>query len=728
MISTMQVSSIETKTLDVETYSEAGYVWSSVKSYTPSGLIKPGWIIVQKSKNSGLACVGAYAYAEHPSTEILSLDFEGELWKAGDPPPQNYINWIQSGGLVDAHNSFFEYVIMRFVATRKMGWPLLPIGQLRCTASRCRSWGLPGSLENAGRALNLTIQKDMEGHAAMLKVSKPRDPTQKDSRVRYTPADAPELFAKLYPYNQTDTAAERLLGGALPQLTAFELEVWKLDQRINERGICVDIEAVNGGIKIIQQLETQKTAELAAVTGGVVTTGGQTDRMHAFLRAQGVVLPNMQKKTVAAALDDKRLQGKARQVLQLRQDLALASVKKLFSMHNRVASDGRLHDLFVYGGAARTLRWSSEAVQLHNLAKAGPDLMICSSCGNYQMPYFGCKICGTLKGLAAVDWCAEAAAQCIETIKQGSLPALVERWGGDAAFAISGSIRAMLIAGPGSDFIGTDYDSIEARILAQIAGEEWRLEVFRTHGNIYEMSLAHMSGIAYAEIMEHKERTGHHHPLRKVSKVRELASGYQGAVAAYKRFGAGDYYDSDEAILADVKEWREKSPAIVALWRACEERTAAAVAEPDTWKPYREIAYYYAQAHDVLYCRLPSGRLLPYHKPRLAPNDWGRLAVTYTGQDQESGAWCRVDGYGGMYTAHIVQGAARDILAWAMLQLDAQGYPVVLHVHDEPVAEVPEGTGSVEAVERILGILPPWAAHWPITATGGWRGKKFRKD
>ena len=216
--------------LDLETYSEAGYVWSSVKSYTVGGKEKPGWVLVQKNKTSGLACVGAHCYAEHPSTEILSLDYDGTLWRAGDPPPWPLLEHIKAGGLVEAQNSYFEWVMWLMVAHRRMGWPDLPLSQMRCTMSRSHAWGLPGALGVVGKILQLQTPKDNEGYKVMLKVSKPRDPTQKDPRTRYTAAEEPELFGRLYSYNSTDTASERELSTRLPPLSeAGQFPPWPRD-------------------------------------------------------------------------------------------------------------------------------------------------------------------------------------------------------------------------------------------------------------------------------------------------------------------------------------------------------------------------------------------------------------------------------------------------------------------------------------------------------------------
>ena len=716
-------------TIDFETYSEAGYVWSSVKSYTQGGKPKGGWLPVKKGQTSGIAAVGAWRYAEHPSTEVLSLDYDGTLWVPGMPPPQPLFDHIAAGGMIEAHNSFFEYVIWLFVC-RRMGWPALPLAQMRCTMSRANAYGLPGALAKVCDILKLPIQKDKDGAAIMRKVSKPRDPTLKDLRTRYTPLDEPEMFKGLYSYNQSDTAAERAASARLPHLSAFELEVWKLDQRINVRGVATDLAAIRGGRKIIDDLAVEKLAELVQVTNGFIETAGQVAKLREFLNLHGVHLDDMTSDTVDAALERPDLPAIPRKVLELRQALSLASVKKLVALDNRTADDGRAHDLFTYAGAVRTQRWTSEAAQLHNLSKKGPPVVRCERCAMIQKPAPHCSACGSLwPAPVTCEWGIDAMEQCLIDIAQGDIAQMRARWGDDVALAISGSVRGMLIAGPGYEFIGTDYDNIEARVLAVVAGEEWRIEVFRGDGKIYERTAAQVTGVPLAEILAHKEKTGQHHPSRNsIGKVAELASGFQGALGAWLKFGAGNFM-SDEEITAAIKTWRADNPMIVALWYRTQECFEQAVARPGVWHQYRFIGYYYNTADDCMYCRLPSGRYLYYHEPRLTPNQYGKFDISYMKKAQTGGAWVRTDSYGGMLVENFTQAIARDFMAWGMLQLDARGYTIALHVHDEPVAEVLEGTGSVEEMAAILtDVKPPWALDWPISASGGWRGKRFRKD
>jgi DNA polymerase len=287
-------------------------------------------------------------------------------------------------------------------------------------------------------------------------------------------------------------------------------------------------------------------------------------------------------------------------------------------------------------------------------------------------------------------------------------------------------------------------------VLAELAGEEWRQDVFRTHGKIYEMSAAKISGVPFEEFQRHKQETGQHHPLRKkVGKVAELASGYGGSLGAWKAFGA-DAFMSDEEISANVKVWRAASPAIASngnppgFWYGIQQAAYMAVQAPGHCYSFQAPANRHGQPpaivfgvkDDILYCRLPSGRNLTYHQPRLQEKTlpWGARStcLTYMGWNSNylNGpvGWMRLETYGPKLTENIVQAVSRDLLAHAMTGLDAGRYPIVLHVHDEIVAEVLAGTGDIGEFERIMGTMPPWATGWPIKAAGGWRGRRYRKE
>lgn len=635
--------------------------------------------------------VGAWAYAEHPSTEVLCLswslpgDTTPRLWAPELAPPAPLFAYIAEGGLLEAHNSLFEFAIWHYVCVCRMGWPQLPLHQLRDSAARVAAWSVPRKLENAGAALELPIQKDTKGHSVMLRVSKPRKPTKNKPWTRHTPENSPQDFRDLYAYCLRDWESETCLSAATPELSEQEERLWLLDQTINVRGVYVDVPLARACARLIENHADSLNAELRTITGGQVDSASCVQELATFAG-----IPNAQKATVADALETRPLEPAQRRALEIRQELGMASVKKVFAILDRVSSDSRLRGTMIYCGADRTGRWSGAGLQPQNLTP------------------------GTLK--------QEQVEEAISDIMAGRD---LTRWG-DLFGLISSLIRPMIRAAPGHELICSDYNAIEARVLAVLAGEEWRLEVFRTHGMIYEASASRITGVPFEQFMEHRKDTGEHHPLRKLGKVAELASGYQGWIGAWCKFGA-DTWLSEDDMKRHILAWREDSPMIPKLWEGLEGAAHRAVWNPGTEHSYRGLTY--CVQGDVLYCRLPSGRHLNYHRPRLGGDalggDWG---LSYHGTDSQTKRWVEHETYGGKLTENVVQAVSRDILAEALPRVEAAGYPVVLHVHDELIAEVPEGWGSVEELERLMMVRPTWAHDWPIKASGGWRGLRYRKD
>ena len=687
--------------MDFETYSEAGYYWDGPAER---------WRGVTKQL-PGLSAVGAAVYSEHPSTEILSFAYDlkqgagPQLWRPGMPPPTDLFEHLYSGEPIEAWNVSFEYFIWTNVCTAHMGWPALPPQQLRCAMSKARAWSIPGKLEKAALVLNAPEQKDKKGDLLIRQLCVPRSPTKLDKRLRYIYPDSPDKFKALYSYCIQDIKAEASVARLTPDLQPQELDLWLLDQRINRKGIAIDRAALDACIDIVNQAHAMYTAELQAITGYEVQTAGELVKMKGWLQANGLAMPSLTADAVKATLERDNIPLWCRRVLEIRAMLGASSVKKLFAIERRLCRDNRLKDLFAFCGADRTGRWAGRGPQPHNLPNSGP----------------------------VPDWGVEAVESALEAIATRDLPT-VEAIGGDALGVISGCLRGLFCAAPGYDLICSDYSAIEAVILAYMAGEEWRMEVFRTHGKIYEASASKITGIPFEDFIRYREEHGTHHPLRsKLGKVAELASGYQGSVGAWKAFGAGEFLTDDE-IKANVNAWRKASPAIVSFWYKVEEAVITAIQNPGKAARYQGLTF--GVKDNVLYCRLLSGRFLSYHAPMLHPDitPWGKsvLKITYMGwnSDYTKGpvGWMRMDTYGGKLTENIIQATARDVLAHGMLGLDAAGYDIVLHVHDEIVAEVPTGTGSIEEFERIMGTMPAWCSDWPIRAEGGWRGKRYRKD
>lgn len=769
--------------IDFETYSEAGFVWDAdaQKWKPPKGAMK-----------KGLPVVGSAAYVLHPTFEVLTmsynLGFGEQRWKPGDPAPVPLLHAVASGRLVSGWNSGgFEFKVWNWHLVPRFGWPLLRLEQLRDTMADARAHALPGSLDKCGEVLQVSNLKDKDGKRLLDKFSVPRNPTKANPALRIRPQDDPADAENLYAYCDQDVRAEADIAARIPALSEQELAVWMTDRRINDRGVQIDVAGVESCIAIIEQAHEQYNAELCALTGGTVSKASELQKLIAWCGGRGVHTSSLDEENLDGLLQGE-LPPDVRRALEIRQLVGSASVKKVFAMSNMATSAGRLHDLFLYH-AARTGRVTGSGPQPTNLPNsAGVFAMQCESCGkHYGLHRKDCPYCGCTADLAhKVEWCAEAVEDALRTIATCSLGYVEHVWD-DAMQAVSGCLRGLFVAGPGRDLLCSDYSAIEAVVVAELAGEEWRREVFRTHGKIYEQSAARISGVPFEEFMRHAGYTdaqlahpqwwlqkpvnkGSHHPLRKtVGKVAELALGYQGWIGSMLAFGADEFMTEAEmkdAILA----WRAASPAIVELWGGQERRDqpvmTGGVPHKDiygeqylpSYSPRKELygiegAFVYACLNpgaeawvrgmrvqrresatgDAVYIRLLSGRELTYHQPRLSPSPRrpGTYSISYEGNNTnpKNGpvGWIRMETWGGRLVENIVQATARDIQWHGILALEAAGYPIVLHVYDEDVAEVPEGFGSVEEFERIMSTMPAWAAGWPIRANGGWRGKRYRK-
>jgi DNA polymerase bacteriophage-type len=732
--------------MDFETYSQAGYVWNAERQKwdQPEGL---------STQLRGLKAVGASVYTEDPTCEILSFFYDlkdgrgARFWRPGLPNPQDLFDYLRAGGLIEAHNRSFERWVWLNVCIPRHGWPPIAPRQWRCSMAKARAHAMPGKLEEISKVFDLTFKKDSEGTRLLNKFSKPQKPTKKAPKTRILLSDDPVDAEKLFAYNERDIQAEAEASSLAPDLTGEELEFWFLDQDINERGIRVDLPSVDGAIQILRTVFTRYDSEICRITNGAVQRGSQLARLKKWLGTQGVHVYGSMDEDALDELLKTQLPPVARRALELRGLTGSASVKKVFAMRHRANRLERLTDLFVYYGA-RTGRFTGAAVQPTNFPNSGPDVWQCGC--NRWSPWLHvrCSWCARVRGpdpKLKKEWNVEAAEDALECIQTGNLDLLELMWG-DALSTISACLRAMLIAADDAELMGSDFSAIEAVVLAELAGEQWRIDVFRTHGKIYEMSASEICGIPFEEFLEYKKRTGNHHPMRKkVGKIAELALGYQGWVPAWKQFDEEGTL-SDEEIKQTILKWRRKSPQIVEFWGGqfrrdgrymipeyygVEGAAIQAILNPGREFSYRGIVYF--MRGDAMYCRLLSGRHLVYHRPRLNPSDrHDGYEMTYEGwntnpKNGPTQQWIRMKTYGGRLTENIVQATSRDILRYAMLQLAKAGYAIVLHVYDEIVAEVKKGYGSVEHFEGIMATMPAWCQGWPVRARDGWRGKRFRK-
>ena len=751
---------------DCETYSEAGYIWNP-DHVNARGNPEPRWESLPgfNDQTRGLKAVGAAVYTEHPSCEVLTFSYNlkdgrgKRRWKPGDPNPQDLFDHVARGLYVESHNCGFEFWVWKNVLTPRYGWPLIPHDQQRCSMAKARAHGLPGGLDPLGEVLDISLKKDPAGRALLNKFSVPQKPTKSDPRTRHRPEEEPVQAERLYRYCDRDIEAEGEASSLIPDLDPGELEWWQIDQLINRYGVAVDLPTVRAAINVIEQAFDRYNAELREITGGVVQRASELQKLKGWLGAHGVYCGAMDEDALEDLLKERaRFPPQCVRALELRQLIGSASVKKLYAMNHQATRAGRLHELFSYH-AARTGRATGNGPQPTNLPNSGPDVNLCVCGRHYGLAKTACPWCGRpkppappppLPNRSVVEWSAEAAADAIEVLSSGSLDA-VEYYFDTAVPLASACLRGMFVAADGHDLISSDYTAIEAVVLAELAGEQWRIDLFKAGGKIYEASGAKIEGLTYDEVIDYKKRTGNHHPCRKKGKVNELACGFGGWVGALVQFGADEFMTEDE-MKASIVAWRAASPEIVRFWggqfadsrgfpcaswmrdarpgmTGLEGAAIQAVMYPGTEFAHRGIAYFVRA--DVLYCRLLSGRHLAYHRPRLRQSDRGGLALSYEGwnTNPKNGpvGWIRMDTYGGKLTENVVQATARDILVHAIVNLWRAGYATVLHVYDEIIAEVAQGWGSVEEFERIMGVMPAWAQGWPIRAAGGWRGRRYRK-
>ena len=739
---------------DFETYSSAGFVWCDKTNK---------WLPPHGAREKGLKTVGTVVYTEHPDAEILCMAYDlkdGKGRRQWTPTsasfPTDLFTYLQSGQLLEAWNISFEYWVWTNICVPKYGFPALCVSQLRCAQAKARAYSLPASLDEAGRILNITHKKDPRGKQLLNKFSIPRNPTKTNTALRnLLNHDDPDRQA-LYNYNLRDIEAEAEISSLVPDLSSQELEFWQCDQAINRRGVAVDMKVIDGAIKIIEAAYQKYNIELQELTDGAVTSASQLPKMKKWinenlptvvikeqdgesgvpflLRKEKYIINSLSEETVEQLLTSDTLSPDVRRVLEIRQLAGSAAVKKLYALKNQASKHNRLHNLFVYYGA-RTGRHSGVGVQPQNLPNSGPDVNQCENCEQHYTPKrLYCPWCGCDGGFSKrKEWNAKAANDAIEVISTGSLAATELHFDNPIA-TVSACLRGMFIAAPEHVLVCSDYKSIEAVVLAELVGETWRQEVFRTHGMIYEMSASKITGISFQEYMDYKKRTGNHHPTRKtIGKVAELASGYGGWIGAWKQFGADEFF-SDKEIKEHVIAWREASPNIVKFWHEIEHCAVQAVLNPGNEYGYNGIVY--KTHNEVLYCRLFSGRHLTYHKPRLAPNRRpgreGTLELSYEGWNSNpqmgTPGWTRLVTYGGRLTENIVQAVSRDIFAHAIVNLERENYSIVLHTHDEIVCEIGSPhIAAVENLERIMSTMPSWATEWPVYAKDGWVAHRYSK-
>ncbi len=644
-------------------------------------MVKKLHVDIETYSSIDIASCGSYKYMESIDFEILMVAyaFDEQPVKIvdlsqGEKLPQDFLSVLQNPDIIKkAHNANFERR-----AFKTYGYDI-PAEQWYCTSVKSAYCGLPLSLGEVSKALDLEEKgKSATGKALIRYFCCPIKPTKANGmRERNFPSDNLEKWEEFKDYCKQDVEAEREIDNRLSEfeIPEFERENYFLDQKINDKGILIDLIMAQNAYTINDKFSKELVQKAKQLTG--------LDNPNSPAQLKDWLSREMQKeiKTLAKDTIEDLIKeagpGPAAELLKLRKKMSKTSVKKYIAMLSCALESGRGHGFFQFYGANRTGRSAGRLVQMHNLPK------------------------NKMKDLAEAREVIASGDYDLATLLYDDIPSL-----------LSELIRTTFIASPGHTFPIADFSAIEARVIAWLAGEKWRLDVFKTHGKIYEASAAMMFGIPIEEVTKGSS-------MRDKGKVAELALGFQGAIGALKKMGGEKMGLSDTEMNSIVKKWRKASPAIVKLWADIEKAAVQAIKIKNTIViGPKNIEF--ESTGKVLTIKLPSGRKLYYQNPVFTVNKWDKQSIRYKGLNQETKQWGWVDTYGGKLTENIVQAIARDLLMRAMVEIDKEGLSIVLHVHDEIVCETPENEAeeALKIMCDIMGQEAPWATGLPLGADG----------
>lgn len=651
------------------------------------GIVRNLSIDIETYSDVDLSKCGVYKYVEGDFHILLfAYAFDDEDVKivdlaCGEELPQEVLDVIDDPNVIKwAWNAQFE----RTCIGHYLGRVLSP-DSWRCSMVHAASLSLPLSLKEAAKALKTGEQKDKAGENLIRYFSVPCKPTKSNGgRTRNLPEHNPEGWQQFKDYCVQDVRTERDIRKRMEvfPMMVHEWDYYHMDQRINDRGVLIDKKLVEQAIACDLLLSETMTKKAYELTG--LENPNSVSQLKTWLQERGIEIDSLGKKDVAAMitdLDKHSCDQEALDMLKLRLQMAKSSVKKYQAADRCTCADGRARGLFQFSGANRTQRWSGRNIQLQNLPQ---------------------------NHISTLD-------EARELVKMGCFD-MVESIYGNTPDILSQLIRTMLIAKPGHKFIVADFSAIEARVLAWLAGEEWRMEAFKNGEDIYCASASQMFGVP---VVKH----GINGELRQKGKVAELACGYGGAAGALISMGALDMGLSEEELPDLIDDWRNSNPKIVQFWWDIEK---AAIESIKDHKDRQVGRIGVSFSNNTLWLQLPSGRRLAYIKPKLQPNRFGRLSITYEGLGQNN-KWRRIETYSGKLVENITQATARDLLAEAMWRIEKAGLEIVGHVHDEVILEVPENGVTVEDVCQIMNQNPKWADGICLSSAG-YSGSYYFKD
>lgn len=656
-----------------------------------------------------IGAAGSYRYILDPSFEILlfAYSLDGMPVEVIDVASGQVIPlWLKNAlknplYIKHAYNAAFEW----FALSKYLGW--LPPDQWRDTMLHALYCGYPASLDAAGRAMGLPEDKKKltTGKALIRYFCVPCKPSNANgNRTRNLPKHDPAKWKLFKEYNGQDVVTEMEIDRRLSAfpVPAFVQKQWETDLTMNARGVAADMEMVSGALVIGATVKSQLMAEARQLSGlDNPNSIKQLARWLTEATDSDAEITSVTKEIVATMLKQPQ-PANVQRMLEIRQELGKTSTKKYDALETCIADDGRVRGLLQFYGANRTGRWAGRLVQVQNLPRT------------YTHPLPPAR----------------------QLVKDRNIDGLRLMYG-SINDTLSQLIRTAFVATPGNVLIDADFSAIEARVISWLAGQEWRLEVFRTHGKIYEASASQMFHVPIEKI----KKGNPEYALRQRGKVAELALGYQGGVSAMRRMDTGHNLDdlSDDEVKGIVDRWRETNSMIRDLWNIVDSAAVTVITNGGAQTIRSETT----DAVITLACELdvitgtrymtillPSGRKLYYPSPEIGVNRWGNPSVSYMGQNQTTKRWERVETYGGKLVENIVQAIARDCLAIAIENLEAQGLHVVFHIHDEVVIDTPAWADEdtmLETVTKIMTKPIPWAQMLPLNADG-WVDKYFKKD